>query len=189
MASEPTPFDPLSLAQGRPAPVVEFEVTPADHNAFRKLVVGEIRRAARTPAYYRTLAILIAAVAVLVSGIVDFDLHLPTTLVVVVLFAAFWQLIARIYRRAADPLANGSLVGPRRVELDEDGLRQTAPLHDVRTKWAGVLNIIETPTHVFLMTDRLAGYIVPRRAFRDEAHYTEFVRFARERTRGRIIGS
>ena len=180
MASETKPFDSLSPAQGRPALAVEFEVTPEDNSAFRKLVVGEIRRAARTPAYYRTLAILIAAVAVLISGIIDFDLHLPTTVVVVVLLAVFWPLIARIYRRAASPLPKGSLVGPRLVELDEEGLHQTAPLHEVRTKWAGVLKIIETPTHVFLMTDRLAGYIVPRRAFRDQEHYAEFVLFARK---------
>ena len=117
MAAETTPFDSLSLAQGRPALAVEFEATPADMSAFQKIVVGDIRRAARTPAYYRTLAILIAAVAVLISGIIDFDLHVPTTIVVVILFAVFWQLIARNYRRAASPLPNGSLVGPRRLEL------------------------------------------------------------------------
>ena len=162
---------------------VEFEATPADMSAFQKFVVADIRKAARTPAYYRTLVFLIVVVAILVSGIVDVTLHAPTVVVVLALFAVFWTLIARMYRRAAAPMKDGSLVGPRRIEIDDEGLRQIAPLHETRTKWEGVLSITETPTHLFLMTDRLAGYIVPRRAFRDSARYLEFVRFARVHAR------
>jgi hypothetical protein len=149
--------------------------------AFQAFVTAGIRKAVRTPAYYRSLAILIAFVAISVSGLIDFTLHPPTVIVVLILFGIFWLIISRMYKRAASPLDNGSLVGPRTIVVDEEGIRQVAALHEGRTKWQGVLSIHETGTHVFLMTDRLAGYIVPRRAFADTAQYTAFVAFARDR--------
>jgi hypothetical protein len=160
---------------------VEFDATSDDMAAFQGFVTSGIRRAVRTPAYYSALAALIAVVAVFLSGAVDFVLHVPTVLVVLVLFALFWLIIARMYRRAATPLDQGSLVGRRRIVLDDDGVKQVAALHEGRTNWRGVLGVHETPAHVFLMTDRLAGYIVPRRAFADPAQYTAFVDFARKR--------
>jgi hypothetical protein len=46
-----------------------------------------------------------------------------------------------------------------------------------------VLTVEETSTHLFLMTDRLAGYIVPRRAFADPGKYARFSEFAQEHAR------
>lgn len=160
---------------------VEFDATREDMAAFQAFVTAGIRKAVRTPAYYSALAVLIAVVGVFLSGAVDFVLHVPTILVVLALFGAFWTIIAGMYRRAATPLENGSLVGSRRIVLDEGGVRQIAALHEGRTSWRGVLSIHETPAHVFLMTDRLSGYIVPRRAFADSTQYTAFVEFARRR--------
>jgi hypothetical protein len=160
---------------------VEFDATRDDMAAFQVFVTGSIRKAVRTPAYYSALAVLIAVVAVFVSGAVDFVLHVSTVLVVLVLFAIFWTIIARMYRRAATPLENGSLAGPRRIIVDEDGIRQIAALHEARTNWRGVLAVHQTSGHLFLMTDRLSGYIVPRRAFTDPAQYTAFVDFVRKR--------
>lgn len=160
---------------------VEFDATRDDMAAFQAFVTAGIRKAVRTPAYYSALAVLIAIVAIFLSGAVDFVLHVPTILVVLLLFAIFWTIIARMYRRAATPLDNGSLVGPRRIVIDEDGIRQIAALHEGRTNWRGVLSVHETSDHIFLMTDRLSGYIVPRRAFADPAQYTAFVDFARRR--------
>jgi hypothetical protein len=160
---------------------VEFEATRGDMAAFQAFVTAGIRKAVRTPAYYSALAVLIAIVAIFLSGAFAFVLHVPTILVVMALFAVFWIIIAGMYRRAATPLENGSLVGPRRIVLDDDGIRQIAALHEARTNWRGVLAVHETSDHVFLMTDRLSGYIVPRRAFADSAQYTAFVGFARTR--------
>jgi hypothetical protein len=161
--------------------VAEFDATTEDMAAFQAFVTKGIRKAVRTPAYYQSLVILIAFVGVSLSGLIDFRLHMPTVIVVMVLFAIFWLLISRMYRRAATPLDTGSLVGPRKVVIDDEGVRQIAALHEGFTRWKAVLSVNETASHVFLMTDRLAGYIVPRRAFIDPAQYTAFVAFARER--------
>jgi hypothetical protein len=161
--------------------IVEFEATPADMAAFQAFVTGRIRRAVRTPLYYGVLTLLAVIVGGLLAGAAGVRLHRPTFLVAIALGAAFWWLIARLYRSAAKPFPGGSLVGRRRVELTEDGIRQSADLHDAKTRWAGVLSIDETPAHIFLMTDRLAGYIVPARAFASADERAAFVAFARAR--------
>src|SRR6185436_5351494 len=107
---------------------VEFEATKEDMFAFQAFVTAGIRKAVRTPAYFRALAILIAVVAGFVSGAIDFAFHVPTMLTVLMLFALFWIIISRMYRRAATPLENGSLVGPRRMVVDENGISQVSPL-------------------------------------------------------------
>jgi YcxB-like protein len=161
--------------------VVEFEATRADMSAFQRFVTGRIRQSVRSPVYWLVLALLGVIVGGLLSGALGVRFHRPTALVVLLLGVGFWWIIAKLYRSAATPLRHGSLVGARRVELSDEHIRQVAALHDARTRWEGVLSVDETPTHVFLMTDRLAGYIVPRRAFADPAQYAAFVAFARGR--------
>jgi hypothetical protein len=159
--------------------VVEFEATPADMAAFQAFVTGRIRQSVRTPLYYTVLALLAIIVGGLLSGAAGVRLHRPTFLIVIILGIVFWFIISRLYRTAVTPLPGGSLVGRRRVELTAEDIRQVADLHDARTHWPGVLTIAETSTHIFLMTDRLAGYIIPVRAFADAAARDVFVTFAR----------
>jgi hypothetical protein len=159
----------------------EFEADAADMAAFQAYVTAGIRRAIRSPLYYAVLVLLAVIVGGLLSGAARVQFHRPTGIIVLLLGVLFWWIISRLYRTAVRPLPNGSLVGRRRIELDDEGVRQVAPLHDAKTRWAGVLSIAETPGHVFLMTDRLAGYVVPARAFAGEAERAAFVAFARER--------
>lgn len=160
---------------------VEFEATRADMAAFQAFVTRRIRQSVRSPLYYAVLALLAVIVGGLLSGALGVRFHRPTGVAILLLGAMFWSIVARLYRSAASPLPNGSLVGPRRVELTDEYIRQVAALHDARTDWRGVLSVGETPAHVFLMTDRLAGYIVPRRAFASADEYRAFVQFARRR--------
>jgi hypothetical protein len=117
----------------------------------------------------------------MIRGTTRLDFHMPTALITMAVVLGAWGLISRVYRHEARPGENGSLVGRRRVELDDSAVRQVAPLHEGRTSWAGVLSVDETRTHLFLMTDTLAGYIIPRRAFSRAAEYEAFVAFARGR--------
>jgi hypothetical protein len=162
--------------------VVEFEATQADMAAFQAFVAGRIRQSVRSPLYYTVLTLLAIIIGGLLAGVADVRLHRPTFIIVIALGVAFWAVISWLYRAAVKPLPDGSLVGRRRVELSEGGIRQIADLHDAKTRWPGVLSTTETSTHIFLMTDRLAGYIIPARAFADAAARDAFVAFARERT-------
>lgn len=161
---------------------VEFVAVRADMTAFQSFVTARVRREVRSPSYYGGLVMLAALTGILLSGVVGFRFDVATAIVVLLLTLLCWWFVSKLYRGAVAPLDEGSLVGPRRIVIDDEGVRQIAPLHEARTRWRGVLSVHETATHLFLMTDRLAGYIVPRRAFADAAQYEAFAGFARSRT-------
>jgi hypothetical protein len=156
--------------------------------AFQRLVTARVRRDVRSPAYYVGLTALAVVGGALLSGVAGLRLHTPTAVSVVLLGVLVWWFISKLYRGAVAPLDDGSLVGPRRIELDDDGVRQVAALHEARTRWPGVLSVECTDTHIFLMTDRLAGYIVPRRAFAAGDEADAFAAFARARAGGGAAG-
>ena len=171
-----------------PPLVADFVQTRADMAAFQRAVTARVRRDVRSPSYYAGLTALAVVAGALLSGVAGLRLHAPSAIAVLVLGLIVWWFISKLYRGAVTPLEEGSLVGPRRIELDDDGVRQIAALHEARTRWPGVLSVDATDTHIFLMTDRLAGYIVPRRAFADGEEAEAFIAFARGRARGGSAG-
>lgn len=77
---------------------------------------------------------------------------------------------------------NGCALGPKLVRLDETGIHQTDDRHTGSSRWSGVLEVRDEAGHVFLMIDRYAAYIVPKRSFQTADDVTRFVAFARERS-------
>jgi len=43
------------------------------------------------------------------------------------------------------------------------------------TKWNGIRNVIENERYVYLVLDRIAGYILLKRFFKDETEMNEFI--------------
>jgi hypothetical protein len=85
-------------------------------------------------------------------------------------------------KRRLEPLGSGDILGPRSIELTDEGIViSTRHLHAV-VRWAGVLFTKETPDHLFLFTDRCAALIVPKRSFESAAHIEEFKAFAEANT-------
>lgn len=162
-------------------PTVQVDAVKADMAAFQRFVTAGIRRSVRTPMYFGVLVLFAVILGEILRRVPALQFHVPTAALVIVLGGLLWWALSRLYRHAALPVTGGALVGPRRIELDETGVRQVSETQDGRSTWAGVLSVHETATHVFLMTDRLAGYIIPVRAFPDAAARQTFVVYARAR--------
>jgi hypothetical protein len=160
---------------------VTFTATRADMAAFQRFVTGRIRASVRTPLYWLVLVLAAILAGGVLSGAVGVRVDPASALVVALLVPAIWWPLSRLYRLAASPGERGSLVGPRTIALSEDGVRQLAPLHQGFTTWEGVLEVAQTGAYLFLMTDTLAGYVVPRRAFADDAAWRAFAQCARTR--------
>ncbi|MGE0392948.1 MAG: YcxB family protein [Vicinamibacterales bacterium] len=158
-----------------------FTATRADMRVFQRHVTGRIRASVRTPLYWLVLILSAVLAGGVLSGGLGVRVDPASALVVAVLVPVIWWPLSRLYRLAASPGERGSLVGPRTVSLSAAGVRQVAPLHEGFTSWAGVLEVAQTRTHLFLMTDTLAGYVVPRRAFTDDAAWQAFADCARRR--------
>jgi len=162
-------------------PAVQFDAVKADMAAFQRFVTARIRRSVRTPMYFGVLVLFGVIAGEVLRRLPALQFHVPTAGLVIVLGGLLWWVLSRLYQQAALPVTGGALVGPRRIELDEDGVRQVSDTQDGRSTWAGVLSVHVTTTHLFLMTDRLAGYIIPLRAFPDAAARETFVAWARAR--------
>lgn len=171
----------VSAPPSQPILTAEFTATRADMAAFQRFVTGRIRTSVRSPLYWVVLVLAAVLAGGALSGVAGIRIDPGSALTVAVLVVAIWWPLSRLYRVAASPGERGSLVGPRVVTLSGDGVRQQAPLHHGFTVWEGVLGVHETASHVFLMTDTLAGYIVPRRAFASTEQWHAFVGLARER--------
>lgn len=72
-------------------------------------------------------------------------------------------LVQRDLWRNIAPLEDGSILGSHTFDFDEDGLRQCCEHCESVMRWAGVHELRETETHFFVMTDRIAGYVIPKR--------------------------
>jgi hypothetical protein len=160
---------------------VQFETMAADFKALQQFAVATAKKSA--PSSWRLIAILFCAG--LSFGLMGFSVHTPTVVFATGTFAAIWLYIRWQYASVIVPSERGSVLGPRQTSVDETGVREQSANHTFVTAWDGVLGVEETPTHVFVMVDRLAGYIVPKRAFDNAAQLGEFLTFVRTR----VVGS
>ena len=70
-------------------------------------------------------------------------------------------------------------MGETTIVADPNGLSTTSAGIEIRMSWDKVLDVIVTNEHLFLMFCRLAGVIVPRRAFANDAEAQRFAEFVR----------
>jgi hypothetical protein len=166
-------------------PNVQFESTQVDIQAFQRFAVSRVRgftSKASLGLSWRpiVLGIPVGVGLLLVSRLSAFEFDAPTGVACATVFVAFWMFFRTRNSRALSAADRGSLLGPREIVLDDKGVREESVRHKHESAWPGVLSIDETDAHIFLMIDRFAGYIVPKRAFSNGARLQEFIAFARE---------
>jgi hypothetical protein len=163
---------------------LQYETTAADFQAFQQHAVAKVRGSAGLAASglsWRSIAVgLPIGIVVAIGGrLLAFRFHLPTAALVVVIVLLFWGYFRWKIAGAFTPTAGGAIVGPRQISLDENAVTEESANHRHETRWSGVTSVEETGEHVFLMVDRFAGYIVPKRAFPDSFSRNAFLSFAR----------
>jgi hypothetical protein len=163
----------------------EFVATADDLRAFQQFAVTKVRgftSRASLGLSWRSIAVgmPIGIVLVILTKISAFEFHAPTALVCAAIFVSFWLFFRWRFSRALPPVAEGSLLGPRRTTLDDWGIRERSAHSEHCTDWQGVLSVEETEQHIFVMIDRFAGYVIPKRAFADVERLQEFVGFTRQ---------
>lgn len=168
---------------------VQFETNAADWRAFQRNALAGVRGftgKASLRLSWRPIVLGIPVGLLLFLGmqLFAFRLHTPTAAVIVGIFLLFWGFFRWRFASALTPAAEGGLIGPRHLALDENGVVEESRNHKHQSTWSGIVSVEETGEHVFLMVDRVAGYIVPKRAFRDSSGLEAFVTFARVHLRG-----
>jgi hypothetical protein len=165
---------------------VHVDITPADWIAFQRhagAAVESFTGKASTGLSWRSIVLGIPVGVLFFFGVqaLSFDFHVPTAVLLLVVILLFWGFFRWRLATAFSPTMGGALVGHREITLDEDGIVEESANHRHQSRWPGVVAVDETSDHVFVMIDRFAGYIVPKRAFQDSLNLNAFVTFARAR--------
>ncbi len=90
-----------------------------------------------------------------------------------------------IYREQCEDPRNEWAVRDVRVVISADQLRTVARGAATMYEWSRTWHIGVSDKHVFLCITRITAIIIPRRAFRDNQHFEEFVALARQYQQGR----
>ena len=100
--------------------------------------------------------------------------------------------ISRRQMRRMKPYDDGFVIGNQKLTLCEEGIRQTSRHHQVLVNWSCLRSVITTDKHVFVMVDRIAGFILRSRSFTSdeqrEQFVTEIIRQSGKLFKKRVIG-
>ena len=127
------------------------------------------------------IVVLTGTLAVLIALRRDPSAALAETLSGMLPFFAFlviFFLILRRYQSRFAPDKAGFCLGRHHYQLSDDGIQEQTANTKTFVKWPGILDLGETPDHLFLMLDRSAAIIVPKRIFssvRDSQEFLDYV--------------
>ena len=168
---------------------VEYSLTPED-----LLAVGRFRRRQKSQPAARWPAPVIAGLLVLLFFVarawpavrapgflpgLGVGVFLPLVLFLLIVVLALGTRKALL----KDP-RNQWLFATRRITLSPEELSIASWFARFSYRWEAVSDIRVTPGHVFLFITSTDAAVVPRRAFRDQQHFKEFVALARRYREG-----
>jgi hypothetical protein len=158
---------------------LDIEITAEDLRLFRKLVLARAQAATARQRRHRrlwTLGLVCVLPFALVFAEARFGFHIGWSLdgfVLAAMLIGFFLIyflgdlreLQRVLLDSADARH------PRRVSFafGSDGVRFQGPDREGHVRWSAVLDLDETPTHLFLMTSLGVGWILPKRQLPDSA--------------------
>jgi uncharacterized membrane protein YeaQ/YmgE (transglycosylase-associated protein family) len=84
-------------------------------------------------------------------------------------------LMSRRQLRQMKPSDDGFVIGKQQITLCVEGIRQTSSHHQMIMNWSCVCAVNATDKHVFVMVDRIGGFILPKRSFSTDEQREQFV--------------
>ena len=153
---------------------IHSSITEADYLAFSKNVVRTTRRSGGRVKFFLMAMALGAVTGFLVPRLSIF-FHAPS-FAIGVLIGMFWLLwVLRMQSAKMRPQNDGIILGQLELILENEGLRHRSARHESFFQWQAVRRIDETKNHIFIMVDRVAGIIVPRRSFASSTEQQQFL--------------
>ncbi len=161
---------------------IKTDITQEDYTAFVKHVARTVSAAPGD----RVVRMLIGIAVGLGIGFALSLLHLssqPTFLAAMLcgaLAGGFLLIvvigdISRRQMQRMRPAEDGYIVGAQEVFIEEEGIRQRSSRHQSVFQWPLIRAVAVTDQHVFVMVDRIAGIILPRRAFSSDVQREQYV--------------
>ena len=149
----------------------QVSIETSDYDAFVTHVVKARGRHRSRKSRIRDVAIWISLVAIFVAtfqyaGSRSGELTAPCFAIPFVFTAVFLTLFLLFLwdnQKKLRPSANGTILGRHDYDLGEDGIRVSSSHSESFLRWSGVRELLESDSHLFVMTDTAAGIIWPKR--------------------------
>jgi|GEM_PF-6732463 len=161
---------------------IKTDITQGDYAAFVKHVARTVSAASGDKVVRKFIAIAICLGIGFALSLLNLSSHLTTlramfcgALAGAFLLMVFIANISRRQMQQMRPADDGFVVGSQEVFLENEGIRQRSGHHQSVFQWSLIRAVAVTEQHVFVMVDRIAGIILPRRAFASDAEREQFV--------------
>jgi len=73
------------------------------------------------------------------------------------------------------PSKKGEILGKKTITISEDGITRKSEYNNSFQKWEGIKSLETSKKSIFIMVDNLAGFIIPKRSFKNESQMKEFI--------------
>ena len=160
---------------------IQIQIDPADYTQF----VRHVTCACSDARYGRKLArflyaLLIGLAAGFFASRAGVGLHFFSILIGAAAGVFWLYTLVKFQMRGLHPSPDGMIRTPQELQISPDGVRVRARHFELFYRWEAVKSIDETSEHIFIMVDRIAGFIVPKRVFASKTEPDEFLRQSRE---------
>ncbi|MGA1820502.1 MAG: YcxB family protein [Thermoplasmatota archaeon] len=95
-------------------------------------------------------------------------------------YAILSRFIRNTIKRIAKKNDYSRELGPNEITIGPDGLHRKNRYSEDKTSWEGIIRIVQTKNHIFFFVTDVAGYILPKRAFKTQKEKEDFIRKANE---------
>ena len=162
---------------------VRTQVTHEDYEALTRFISMRARDFPDFPKHswrstgipLATWAIFLVAMPVLAKFLdVDLRKDAPLLLATVLMCAVSFVYYLAFSQPRLYPSEDGPFLGRQELEVLPDRLVVSNELVESKYSWAAISEFCETPDHFFLLVDRCAAIIVPRRNLESEGEADEF---------------
>ncbi len=175
---------------------IEYTLHPEDFRAFERYH-RKLRSAQTQPSLSAALGVL--AIVILVGlglmfaafffhgeGFIAFWMGLLSGWLGSGFIQFWWQLCMKrsLHKAQCEDPRSEWAIRDIRVILAPDEVRTISRASTSIYEWSRVWHIGATGKHVFLCITRTTATVVPRRAFRDQQHFEEFIALARQYQQG-----
>jgi hypothetical protein len=170
----------------------EFNLRPEDLRAFAGFQWQRLQEESPRFVSAGFVFVIIAFLVVLVAITIGAESYLVGLLLGVFMSSLCWGMIVARPRTAYvlfpkeffnDP-RNQWVWATQRVTLGPEGVAVSSWSCRASHSWEAIWDVGVTEDHVFLCTSTKDAVVVPRRAFRDQQQYEEFVALARRYQKG-----
>jgi len=160
--------------------VIKTELTANDFRAFSRHVAFGKNGIAGVYINLLGTGAVVGAVIGVTLALTGIHLDMPNLMIG--LFGGAFTLViySKLQMRKTGPASDGSIIGPRAISVTAEGIGEVCPNQETLIRWPAVRAVQSVGEHIFVMTDRNAGIIIPHRSFASGSERNQFLEDIRQ---------